>query len=211
MKPFDFISRNRLFSIIILIGILILLLGFIGNQLIKSNIKNWPEQNEEKIISIKNEIINSIDYAQHKLLLQKNSIVEHISEISDTSFNSFQKSLSNLNDNDLKLVIYKDDNLIYWNDKYSENLSIDDTIKFDFGEIYFLQSDINTYLALKDTIRIIDQIFELNFYKIIEKHYRLNADYFVKTSLSQDISERTGIEVEIAHSLFTLFQMVSAK
>ena len=68
MRPINFIKQNIIFSVIIIIGLSIFLIGIIGNILIENKINYWPEEIPKRINTITEEINNSINLKQQKLL-----------------------------------------------------------------------------------------------------------------------------------------------
>ncbi len=199
MKPLKFLYGNKVLSIIISIGISILLIGVIGNYLVQSKLENWPKQNKKEIESIIASIKQTITFKQDKLLLEKERIKSKLERITDTEFQSFQEALEFADPDLLKIAVFKDDSLIYWNEKYIEKLKFDDTLNFDYGESYFLSSDINTYLSIKDTMKFDGILYQISIFQIIEKYYQLNEDFFENVSLSEELKRKVGVDIDLAY------------
>ncbi len=200
MNISKFFSNNKILSITILLALLIFIVGVIGNQLIEKKIHNWAGSTDQNIESIETIVTQTLNYEQQKLLLITEKVISNLKEISQPTFLNFHKVLSNIVNEELTIAIYKNDELIYWNENYSEQLNIDDTLKFDFGETYFLESDINSYLAIRDSFPINQNNYLIDLAQIVEKQYRLNEDFFNKISLVSEISDKIGSDFKIDYS-----------
>jgi hypothetical protein len=206
MKPVQFFFKNKIITIIISVSLLILILGIAGNYIVQNKYDNWPEQNQKNITAIISSVDQTLDYTKQKFLLEKENLISNLTYLEAFDFGNIEKQLEPIDKNLLKFSIFADDSLVFWNEKYNENLRFDDTLGYSFGEIYFLNSGINTYLTVKDTFSINGNTYELNLYKVVEKHYRLNSDFFQKVNLTEDLTRKTGVEINIdyyAESQFT--------
>jgi signal transduction histidine kinase len=200
MNILKFFSNNKTLSIIILLALLIFTAGVIGNQLIEKKINNWANGIEKKVNSIEVFASQKIHLKQQKLTALKNELLSNLVVVNESNFEEFQKVLSDVDNEAFTTAIYKNDELFYWSNNYLEQLTIDDTLKFDYGETYFLESDINSYLIVKDTFSVKDNYYQIYLAQIVEKQYRLNEDYFSHINLATEISKNIDSEVKIDYS-----------
>ena len=197
MKLVSLLLRNKIITIILTIGLLILLFGIAGNIIVQRKYDNWPAQNQRNINSIISSVNQTLNYHKQKFILEKNEILVKLKSLQSFDFGSINKLSEIINLDPFKVGIYENDSLVFWNERYDEIINSDDTLDFNLGEIYFLNSGINTYLAVRDTFSIKENTYELNLYKIIEKHYRLNSDYFQNINLTEALTKQTGVEINI--------------
>ena len=201
MNILKFFSQNKVLSLFVTILLLIFIVGVIGNSLIKNRIQSWAETSDSEIQSIENSITKIIDLKQHELKKTKNEIISHLEVIEENSFFNFHTQLQLINTTDLRISIFQNGDLFYWNDKYLEQNSFND-LDPNFDEIFLMQTEINAYFVIQDTFSANDQHFTLRLAQITEKQYLLNQDYFTELSLTEKISHRIGTVFKIEYSPF---------
>ena len=201
MNILKFFSKNKVLTLFFTILLLIFVVGVIGNSLIKNKIQTWAETSDSEIQLIENRITEIINWKQQKLKNKKNEIITHLKKNRKGDFNDFQTEFELINTSDLRISIYKNEELFYWNDKYLGQ-NIFDNLKLYFDEIFLIHSEINSYFAIKDTFSINNQNYTLDLAKITEKQYNLNQDYFSALSLTEEISHEIGSVFNIEYSPF---------
>lgn len=199
MNIIKFFSKNKVLTLFFTILLLIFVVGVIGNSLIKDKIQSWSETSDYEIKLIENKITEIINWKQQKLKNRKNEIISHLKNIRKNSFKDFHTELELINTTDLRISIYKNEELFYWNNKYLGQNAFNNS-KSNFDEVFLIQSEINSYFAIKDTFSVNKQNFTLDLAKITEKQYNLNQDYFSELSLTEEISHEIGSVLNIEYS-----------
>ncbi len=187
MNILKFLSSNKVLTLIITIVISIFTTGVVGRKLINSKISNWSENTSQYVEDIEISAKQIINYRQDRLLLTKDNLRDELSSLGKVNYNLFNDIISNKNNENLKIAIFQNDELFYWNKYFIEQITIVDSLLHDFGETYFLESDINSYLVVRDTFKVGENEFQLYVAEIIEKQYQLNETYFHEISLTKDI------------------------
>ncbi len=199
MNILKFFSKNKVLTLFFTILLLIFVVGVIGNSLIKNKIQTWAETSDSEIKSIENRITEIINWKQQKLKNKKNEIISHLKKVGKNSFNDFYTELELINTTDLRISIFKDEELFYWNNKYLGQ-GLFNNSESNFDEVFLMQSEINSYFAIKDTFSINNQNYILELAQITEKQYNLNQDYFNELSLTEEISHEIGSVLKIEYS-----------
>lgn len=195
MKVIDFVKQNKSLAILFFVVISIFVVGVIGNNLIDKEIKNWPDTIDARTKLTEEKSINYLDGIQKKLINEKNLIASELRKIDTLTFDKIENAFSKTDLSENVIAVLSKNNLLFWNTKYVQKISSDDTLKFGFNETYFLKSRIYTYLLIKDTIKTKNAYFLLG--KIVEKEYALNPTYFKEVSLQKDLSQKIKIECSI--------------
>ncbi|MCW8848630.1 MAG: hypothetical protein OQJ81_01525, partial [Melioribacteraceae bacterium] len=179
---------------------MIFIIGVIGNSLIRNTIENWAETSETIVQETKNKVTELIKLKQENLLEHEKQIISSLKSIKRNDFTGFISQLQHFNQNNLRLSIYQNDSLVYWNENYLDQNSFEETLKYEFGEIFFIQSDIHSYFALRDTVAVNNIIYTLFISDIAEKQYQLNDDYFSEISLKDEISKQIETVFQLEYS-----------
>ena len=200
MNILKFLSSNKVLTLIITIVISIFIAGVLGLQLIDSKINNWSENTSQYIEDIEKSAKQIINYRQDKLLLTKDNLRTQLLSLDSIVYSDINDIISDKKNENLKIAIFQNDDLFYWNKYFIEQLIIVDSLRHDFGETYFLESDINSYLVVRDTFRIDGSYFQLYIAEIIEKQYQLNESYFREISLTKYIISEINTDFWIEYS-----------
>ena len=190
MNILTFFSKNKTLSVFITIILLIFVIGVIGNSLIKDTIEDWPETSAELVQKSETRIIDLINTKQESLIKLEQKLISELNSIKIADFNNFHSQIQSLVKNNIRLSIYQKDQLVYWNEKYLDQNSFTEILIYEFGEIFFIQSDINSYFAVRDTFSVNNENYTLFIADIAEKQYQLNEDFFNEISLKDEISNQ---------------------
>ncbi len=203
MKLINFLKNNTLLSIIGAIILSIVLIGFIGNKYIEYNKNNWEQISEKQFTTIEKIIKQELNYAQLKIVLEKEKIVKKLKTIKNFEINNFEELIPEVKTNNLLFALFDTgNNLKFWNDHYLEQISINKNKDIKLGKTYFANTDLANYIALIDTLSIQSKKYLLQIASVVEKDYQLNPVYFDDVNLTQVISEKAGVECKIYYSEF---------
>lgn len=194
MNILKFLSSNKVLTLIIIIVFSIIIVGVVGQQIINSKISNWSENTTQYIEDIEISAKRILNYRQDKLTLTKDKLLAEISSLNKINYSLFNDIISYKKNENLKIAIFQNDELFCWNKYFIEQITIVDTLLHDFGETYFLESDINSYLVVRDTFKVEGNKFQLYIAEIIEKQYQLNETYFHKVSLTKNIIDELNTD-----------------
>ncbi|MCB0730787.1 MAG: ATP-binding protein [Ignavibacteriae bacterium] len=197
MKVSSLFSKNKVFTLIFSVTIIIFFIGIIGNQLIDLQIKNWSETTNKNVKEIEEKSKIIINNYQNNLVAEKEKIIKKLKNIKDPTFKDYEEIVHKLEFEEQKIAVFKNDELFIWDKHFLENLIPNDSANQNYNETYFLDSGINTYLVIRDTFNINNDLYELFLAQIIEKQYQLNEDYFKEISLTKDISEIINSDFKI--------------
>lgn len=204
MNMIKLFSSYKLLSVIITTLILIFIVGVIGRNKIELKIINWAESTTEKVQELE-ELANQLIYnKQAQLIGKKDNLLEKLKNVKEAGFENLNEIIPVEKNKNIKLAIYQNEELYFWNENFTEQLIIVDSLKYDFGETYFLESDINSYLIIRDTFSVNNSSFQIYLAEIIEKQYQLNENIFESISLSKDIEEKIGTDFTINYSAYEL-------
>ena len=190
-------SKKRILHLVIINILLIFLIGIVGNILLKNTLNNWQTVAEKKIKETEIVATKIINNKYQDLTLKKNSFKLNLS--GNKNFEEFNKIVAQEKFSDNIIAIKTNDSLVYWNKKYPEKFTFSDSLDNRINETFFLSSGIYTYLYVIDTITINNRLHNLYFAEILEKHFRLNQDYFNHISLAAEISQETGENFQIGY------------
>jgi hypothetical protein len=195
MKPANFIKHNKSLIILFFIIISIFVVGVVGNKLINNEIVNWSKTIDQRTLKTEQNATQYLNSLQNDLINKKILIASKLNQLDTVNFEKIENALNQNDLSEIIVAVFDKNNLLFWNKNYVQKISLDDTLKYSFGETYFLKSRIYTYLLIRDTIKTKNNYFILG--KIIEKEYELNPAYFQKVSLQDDLSKKVNIDCVI--------------
>ncbi len=200
MQFLKFFANDRLLLVIVSVIALIFIIGLVGDIKIQNTISNWAEANPERIDKVEHQILSIIKTHQTYVLNEKERILKNLKSIENPNFEEFNKVITTISTNSIIASIKKNNELICWSKNYDSQDFLNDTTNFEFGETYFLNSRINSFLVVQDTFSISGNSFKLLLAEIIEKHYELNEDYFSEKSVIADITDEINTDFSIEFS-----------
>ena len=140
-------------------------------------ISKWSEIADREISDAEKSIKQILNYTQQKLILSKDRFVGKLQKLDNSDFNILEKTISEDNSNNLLISILDDkNNLKFWNGLYHEQITKNDTLNYKVNETYFLNTDLNNYLAITDTVIIGNERLILRIAEILE-NVGLSIDY----------------------------------
>ncbi|MBK7105799.1 MAG: HAMP domain-containing protein [Ignavibacteriae bacterium] len=196
----SFLKQNKTLTILIFVIFSILIIGFVGNKLTEDEIENWANSIEEKTKLTETNTIIYLNKIQNEIIDNKNRLQNNLRNIDSLNFINIEKLINNYNSAEDIIAVFNNNNLIFWNVNYNQQLSKNDSLNFQFGETYFLKSGIDTYLFVKDTIKSNNPNVFILYGRIIEKQYELNPTYFKKISLTNDLTNKFFVEYTINYT-----------
>ncbi|MCB0748237.1 MAG: hypothetical protein KDC90_12325, partial [Ignavibacteriae bacterium] len=200
MKFIHYIKQNKTLSILLSVIFSIFIIGIIGNKIINDRIENWSSTIEEKTKSTEQQSTSYLNNFQQNFISNKKNVEAKLNNSDSLTFESIEKALSKIDLSNNFLALFQKDLLLYWNENYDQQISFDDTLNLNLGETYFLNSGIDIYLLIKDSVKVKNQKVKFIFGKVIEKEYELNPFYFKDVSLSSDLSSNVKTECKIFYS-----------
>ncbi|MFZ1290516.1 MAG: ATP-binding protein [Melioribacteraceae bacterium] len=200
MKFKIFLKRNKTLTILLFVIFSIFAIGFIGNNLAKNEVENWAKTIEEKTKFIEDNSINFIKKIQTDFIDKKNLIKNNLRNIDSLKFENIENSITENKITEDVFAVFENNNLIFWNINYNQQIIKNDSLNINFGETYFLKSGIDTYLIIKDSLKSNNTNIVFLLGKIIEKQYELNPNYFNNVSLTNDLTNKFGVEFLINYS-----------
>ncbi|MFC2135893.1 ATP-binding protein [Bacteroidota bacterium] len=201
-----FRGNNKYFILFGLSIIVIIVTGVISPIFINNERENWPDELHDRVERINNSIINQFNTKQIQTINLSDQLKENLSSLAFDNFeiqNHFIQLINSDQFRDLSVQIYDaDHNLLAWSEKYL----IDDLLIFpnkqNFGETFFINSDLITFLTVIDTFSIKQDKFFLITSLPFEKEYIIENNYFTELSFSKELSKKLYTQVEIQYSPF---------
>jgi two-component system, NtrC family, nitrogen regulation sensor histidine kinase NtrY len=207
-KLFHKIQGDRkYFAIVFFIFVLILISAFRTPRVIENVKNNWNEELAKKIENIELFVHKQFDGKMISLLHTTNLIKSDLRNIFTTGDEAYREIIRVLNRKiyeDYSIGIFAPNGrMIAWNNPViitQENLF---PLNSPLGEIYFLETDLITYLSQTDTVLIDNDNFYLTISRPIEKKIHLHNKYFKPVSFIQELSEENRIDFEIIYNPYS--------
>jgi two-component system nitrogen regulation sensor histidine kinase NtrY len=202
-----FAGEKKYFSLVILIIILLILSAVISPVLIDRTKNNWNANLPSLVVNIENSSQNLFRSKENILFDKSEHLKNYIRENLEPQNFSYRSLVKLVNDKEFESfsveVIAPNGRLIAWNKKIAlppENVF---PLSGSLGEDFFYNGDLTTFLCIIDSLRIDND----NFYTIlsipVEKHYTLQNQYFITTSLITEFSEKFLTEFAIDYTPFS--------
>src|ERR1035437_3145469 len=203
-----FTGEKKYFSLVILIILLIFLSAVISPVLIDRIKKNWNSDLPSLVIKIENSSLDLFKSKESDLFTKSTHLKNYIRENLEPQNFSYRSLVKLVNDKEFENssveIIAPNGRLIAWNKKIAlppENVF---PLSSPLGEDFFYIGDLNTYLCIIDSLRIDND----NFYTIlsipVEKHYTLQNQFYITTSLIKEFSENFLTEFNIDYTPFSV-------
>ena len=203
-----FTGEKKYFSLVILIILLIFLSAVISPVLIDRIKKNWNSDLPSLVIKIENSSLDLFKSKESDLFTKSTHLKNYIRENLEPQNFSYRSLVKLVNDKEFENssveIIAPNGRLIAWNKKIAlppENVF---PLSNPLGEDFFYIGDLNTYLCIIDSLRIDND----NFYTIlsipVEKHYTLQNQFYITTSLIKEFSENFLTEFNIDYTPFSV-------
>lgn len=204
----NFTGEKKYFSLVILIILLLILSAIISPILIDRTKNNWNTDLPALVVQIENSSLSLFKSKENDLFIKSTHLKDYIRENLEPQNFSYRSLVKLVNDKEFENfsteVIAPNGRLIAWNKKIAlppENVF---PLSSSLGEDFFYTGDLITYLCVIDSLRIDND----NFYTIIsipvEKHYTLQNQYFITTSLIKEFSEKFLTEFNVSYSPFSV-------
>ena len=202
-----FIGEKKYFSLVILIILVIIISAIFSPILIESTNKNWNKDLPSLVVSIQNSSLNLFRSKENDLFVKSTHLKNYIRENLEPQNFSYRSLIKLVNDKEFENfsveVIAPNGRLLAWNKKIAlppENVF---PLSSSLGEDFFYTGDLVTFLCIIDSLRIEND----NFYTIlsipVEKHYNLQNQYYITTSLIKEFSEKFLTEFYIDYIPFS--------
>src|ERR1035437_1145844 len=203
-----FTGEKKYFSLVVLIILLLILSAIISPILIDRTKNNWNTDLPSLVVHIENSSMSLFRSKENDLLIKSIHLKNYIRENLEPQNFSYRSLVKLVNDKEFENfsteVIAPNGRLIAWNKKVAlppENVF---PLSSSLGEDFFYIGDLITYLSVIDSLRIDND----NFYTIlsipVEKHYTLQNQYFITTSLIKEFSEKFLTEFNIDYTPFSV-------
>lgn len=207
-KLFHKIQGDRkYFAIVFFIFVLILISAFHTSRIVESVKNNWNEELANKIEKIELSVHEQFEEKMLSLLNTTDQIKSDLRNIFTTGDEAYREIIRILNRKkfeDYSIGVFAPNGrMIAWNNPViitQENLF---PLNSPLGEIYFLETDLITYLSQTDTVLIDNDNFYLTISNPIEKKFSLQNKYFNPVSFIQELSEKNRIDFEITYNPFS--------
>ena len=201
-----FTGEKKYFSLVILIIIVLFLSAIIFPPLIDRIKKNWNEDLPYLLVKIENSSLGIFKSEESDLITKSTHLKNYIRENLEPRNFSYRSLVKLVNDKEFENlsaeVIAPNGRLIAWNKKIAippENVF---PLSNPLGEDFFYIGDLNTFLCIIDTLHIEND----NFYTVlsipVEKHYTLQNQYYINTSLIKEFSDKFLTEFKIDYTPF---------
>jgi signal transduction histidine kinase len=186
--------------------VLIILSGIITPLVINYQRTNWDSELSYKIAEIENAIQSSFRHRERNLLQTKEWLKQNLSETFKSKFYEYKELIELVNDVEKKNysleIVAPNGKLIAWN----ENIAIPQEeifpLTFPLGETYFHTTGLLTYLTIIDTIQIQNDVFYLVVGEKLEKHYKIQNEFYSDESFVREISEKYLTQIFIDYDPF---------
>src|ERR1035437_7604789 len=203
-----FTGEKKYFSLVVLIILLLILSAIISPILIDRTKNNWNTDLPSLIVHIENSSLSLFKSKENDLFIKSTHLKDYIRENLEPQNFSYRSLVKLVNDKEFENfsteVIAPNGRLIAWNKKIAlppENVF---PLSSSLGEDFFYTGDLITYLCVIDSLRIDND----NFYTIIsipvEKHYTLQNQFYITTSLIKEFSENFLTEFNIDYTPFSV-------
>lgn len=197
-----FSDDKRFFIIVFFILIIIMILGFVSPIVVNNTKTNWEQNLNSKISDIQTSATDLFQKKQ-KLLVGKSNVLSnglvtlYGSQDSLTSRNLY-KILSCDFYTGYNVGIYDDSlKLVSWTDNYNISDFAENFKSIKFGQSFFYNYNLFTYLAKTDSIKIGGHSYYIFFLELIEKHFTLDNKYIKKINLTENLSNKFQTEFSV--------------
>lgn len=183
-------NRKTFFYLSVLFFAVSIALGFYIPYGVSRIESEWKDYRSEKSGSVRNEINEIIqgkfndfldDNKRIKIALRNNISSDSVLYSFETPRNTF-------------IQVWDKDSLLYWNKIIEVDYS-----DYSEGEIFFFSTELHSYLCIRDTVLSGDEVYYYSIEKLIEKYYKFDNSLFRKVSLTDEISEALGIDVQLIY------------
>jgi two-component system, NtrC family, nitrogen regulation sensor histidine kinase NtrY len=202
-----FTGEKKYFSLVILIILLLLLSAIISPILIERTKKNWTNELPSLVINIENSSLSLFRTKENDLYVKSAHLKNYIRENLEPQNFSYRSLVKLVNDKEFENysteVIAPNGRLIAWNKRIAlppENIF---PLSYSLGEDFFYTGDLITYLCVIDSLRIDNDNFYIVMSIPVEKHYSLQNQYYVTTSLIKEFSDKFLTEFNIDYTPFS--------
>lgn len=197
-------GKKKYFALFGVAIILVIISGIISPIAIDFEKKDWSQNLEYKIENVYSDITTEFRDRQTEFLFHEQKLNQSLSSLSidDDQLQTVLISEINCEDySDYTIGIYDSSwMLLAWTQNDGINSFAFQNSRFQYGETFFLNSDLITYLIVVDTLNTNDNSFYLVFAEPFEKAYTLENDYYTKVSFASELTSQLFTQVEIDYS-----------
>lgn len=196
-----FKGDRKFFSIVFFILLSVFVVGLIDPFIIENKRSEWDNDLKQKILEIEKSVTEKYKQKENNLLRIKSEVSQKLKlTLSGEKYN-YGDLISLLNEKsyeDYSLeVVAPNGKIIAWNKILA--MEQDDIFPFVYplDEVYFLTNGLFTFISAIDTIKIQNDNFYLIVSKPLEKHYKLQNQYYSELSFETELSEKFNTRFEI--------------
>lgn len=200
-----FADDRKFFSIVFFILFIIVLIGIVSPIITNKTKENWDADLAGKV--------SDIERGMQKSFLNKQELLTAKSDLIATGLVKLYGSTDSLSPRILFKILssdfYRDYhigiydsafNLIAWTENYNISTFERDCNTFKFGETFFYNIDLFTYLAKADLFKIGNRTYYLFSIQPFEKYFNIDNKYINKISFSDYLSNKFLTEVNINYT-----------
>ncbi len=202
-----FKGDRKFLSIVFFILLLILFIGLFTPYHITQITENWERELNSRIKISQDEINKLIDEKEDELIFRKNELKAQLHTTLNKKSYDYGKlisSITNSSYNDLLIeVVAPNGRVIAWNKPSGNQKKEIFPLSYPLNETHFETSNLQTLLALTDTIKIQNDIFYLLINKPVEKLYDLQNTYYQNLSLQNDLTDELNLDVSLKYDPYS--------
>ncbi|QQS34867.1 MAG: HAMP domain-containing protein [Ignavibacteriales bacterium] len=202
-----FKGDRKYFTIVFFVLVLILVSGITAPLLIEKTETNWNKELSIAIQEIENDVFKSFKEKEHQLIEVKTQLTKKLHRIlkpGNQSYGLLIKTVNNKEFEDYSVEVFAPNaKLIAWNSIIAIPQEELFPLSYPFGETYFYESGLQTYLSVIDTLHIDTDIFFVAFSVPFEKHYSFLNEYYKEISFTKEISDKYYTQFEIDYVPYT--------
>jgi len=200
-----FSDDKKFFSIVFFILFIIVLIGIVSPIITNKTKESWEANLSEKIADVESGIRKNFDRKQNLLVAKSDLIAKGLVKLyggeDSLSPRILFKIVSSPFYKDYNIGIYNSNlDLVAWSENYNISDFADDMNSFKFGETFFYNNDLFTYLAKADSFMVGGKAYYLFFVQPLEKYFTIDNKYISKLSYSEKLANKFLTDVNISYS-----------
>ncbi|HEY7751921.1 MAG TPA: hypothetical protein VH917_06480, partial [Ignavibacteriaceae bacterium] len=201
-----FKGDRKYFAIVFFIFILFLTVGLITPSLENKKIVSWQAEVKQEIQKIENGSLQVFREKEKSLLIAKDNVKSGLTKTFGRSDYTYRELINLITDPIFGQVsielVAPNGKLIAWNDNVPILPREIFPLNYPIGESYFYTFGIQTHLTVTDTVNIQHDIFYLIVSEPIEKHYRLQNQFYKEINFTNLLSEKFNTQFSISYDQY---------